>query len=55
MVGGAIPEQVVLGFIRGWVEQAMEINSKQFFSMATVSAPASGIPACLSSCPGVLQ
>ena len=26
MVGGAIPEQVVLGFIRGWVEQAMEIK-----------------------------
>jgi hypothetical protein len=48
---GALPELVVLGFIRKQAEQA----SKSYPSMASASAPASTFLPCVSSCPKFLQ
>ena len=56
MVGGAIPGLVVLGSVRRQAQPSQgKQASKQLLSMASASAPASGILPCLSSCPDFLQ
>lgn len=56
MVGGAIPELVVLDFIRKQAEQARgKQASKQHSSIASASASISVILLCLSFCPDFLQ
>ena len=51
MVGGAIPELLVLDSIRRWAEQ----TNKQLPSTTSASAPVSGVLPCLSSCLDFLQ